>query len=52
MLHPEKTGLLLLNLGTPKSPAPSDVRPYLRQFLSDERVLDIYLGRRENVAGL
>ncbi|ANM30098.1 ferrochelatase [Acidobacteria bacterium Mor1] len=41
MLHPEKTGLLLLNLGTPESPAPSDVRPYLRQFLSDPRVLDI-----------
>ena len=46
MLHPEKTGLLLLNLGTPKSPAPGDVRPYLRQFLWDERVLDIPAWKR------
>jgi len=36
-----RTGLLLINLGTPDSPAPSDVRPYLREFLSDPRVLDI-----------
>ena len=36
-----RTGVLLLNLGTPDSPAPGDVRRYLRQFLSDPRVLDI-----------
>ena len=34
-------GLLLLNLGTPDSPQPADVRRYLREFLSDPRVLDI-----------
>jgi len=33
--------LLLINLGTPDEPTPSAVRRYLRQFLSDPRVLDI-----------
>jgi len=37
----DRVGLLLLNLGTPESPKPSDVRPYLREFLSDPRVIDI-----------
>jgi len=37
----ERTGLLLVNLGTPASPAPADVRPYLREFLMDPRVLDV-----------
>lgn len=36
-----KTGLLLINLGTPAAPTTSAVRVYLRQFLSDPRVLDI-----------
>lgn len=36
-----KTGILLVNLGTPDSPRTSDVRRYLREFLSDRRVLDI-----------
>ena len=41
-----KTGLLLCNLGTPDDPSPSAVRRYLREFLSDPRVLDIHpLGR-------
>ena len=35
------TGLLLINLGTPDAPTTSAVRRYLRQFLSDPRVLDI-----------
>ena len=35
------TGLLLINLGTPDEPTPSAVRRYLRQFLSDPRVLDM-----------
>jgi ferrochelatase len=35
------TGLLLCNLGTPDAPTPAAVRRYLRQFLSDSRVLDI-----------
>src|ERR1019366_9823985 len=36
------TGLLLCNLGTPDQPTPASVRRYLRQFLSDPRVLDIH----------
>ena len=35
-------GILLLNLGTPDSPKVSDVRRYLREFLSDPRVIDIH----------
>lgn len=35
-------GFLLLNLGTPDAPTPSAVRRYLRQFLSDPRVIDIH----------
>jgi len=34
-------GILLVNLGTPDSPKTSDVRKYLREFLSDPRVVDI-----------
>jgi ferrochelatase len=34
-------GLLLVNLGTPDEPTAPAVRRYLREFLSDERVLDI-----------
>ena len=42
-----KTGLLLLNLGTPDSPKVSDVRRYLGQFLNDPRVIDIpWLARK------
>lgn len=36
-----KTGILLINLGTPDSPGTSDVRKYLREFLMDKRVIDI-----------
>ncbi len=36
-----KTGVLLINLGTPDSPKTSDVRKYLTQFLNDSRVIDI-----------
>jgi ferrochelatase len=36
-----RTGALLLNLGTPDSPSVSDVRRFLREFLSDPRVIDI-----------
>nr|WP_320118503.1 ferrochelatase [uncultured Marinifilum sp.] len=38
---PKKTTILLLNLGTPKSPNVSDVRTYLFEFLNDKRVIDI-----------
>jgi ferrochelatase len=34
-------GVLLVNLGSPASPSVRDVRRYLREFLMDERVLDI-----------
>ena len=36
-----KTGVLLINLGTPDSPKTSDVRKYLSEFLNDPRVIDI-----------
>jgi len=35
------TGVLLVQLGTPAAPTPRAVRRYLREFLSDPRVLDI-----------
>lgn len=35
-----KTGILLANLGTPDAPTPEAVKRYLRQFLSDQRVVD------------
>ncbi|HKY70071.1 MAG TPA: ferrochelatase, partial [Gammaproteobacteria bacterium] len=38
---PKKTGVLLLNVGTPSNPTVSGVRQYLREFLSDPRVLDM-----------
>ncbi|MXY35679.1 MAG: ferrochelatase [Dehalococcoidia bacterium] len=41
MASPGTSGLLLLNLGTPRSPATRDVRDYLREFLSDPYVLDM-----------
>jgi ferrochelatase len=34
-------GVLLVNLGSPDSPAVGDVRRYLREFLMDPRVLDV-----------
>lgn len=41
-----KTGLLLVNLGTPDAPRTPEVRRYLREFLNDPRVIDINpLGR-------
>lgn len=36
-----KTGVLLVNLGSPEAPTASAVRPYLREFLGDPRVIDI-----------
>ncbi len=41
------TGILLINLGTPDSPETGDVRKYLREFLSDGRVIDIPWIRRK-----
>jgi len=36
-----KTGVLLVNLGTPDAPTPSAIRRYLAQFLADRRVVEI-----------
>ena len=33
-------GVLLVNLGSPDSPTAKDVKPYLDEFLMDERVID------------
>ncbi|HBW9804354.1 MULTISPECIES: ferrochelatase [Klebsiella] len=39
-MHQTKTGILLANLGTPDALTPGAVKRYLRQFLSDKRVVD------------
>ena len=38
---PERVGVLLVNLGTPDAPTAGAVRRYLREFLSDERIVDL-----------
>ena len=38
---PQKIGVLICNLGTPASYRTKDVRRFLRQFLSDGRVVEI-----------
>ena len=37
-----KTGVLLINLGTPEAPTRAAVKMYLREFLSDPRVIEIW----------
>ena len=43
--HPDvqygKTGVLIINLGTPDSTSWFDIRKYLKEFLSDKRVIEI-----------
>ncbi len=43
--HPDikfgKTGVLLINLGTPDSTTWFDIRKYLKEFLSDKRVIEV-----------
>ena len=43
--HPKvnygKTGVLLINLGTPDSTGWWDIRKYLKEFLSDKRVIEV-----------
>ena len=43
--HPDikfgKTGVLLINLGTPDSTSWWDIRKYLKEFLSDRRVIEV-----------
>ena len=36
-----KTGVILVNLGTPDSTSWWDVRKYLKEFLSDKRVIEV-----------
>src|SRR3954467_12052993 len=36
-----RSAVLLVNLGSPDSPSVPDVRRYLREFLGDERVIDL-----------
>lgn len=46
-------GALLVNLGSPESPDPKDVKPYLDQFLMDRFVIDVpFLLRAFLVRGL
>jgi len=42
-----KTGVLIVNLGTPDSPKPRDVYRYLIQFLTDRRVIDVPWFKRQ-----
>ncbi|QDU83734.1 Ferrochelatase [Planctomycetes bacterium Pla163] len=46
-----RPGVLLLNLGTPQAPTRAAVKPYLRQFLSDPRVLDVAAPLRAFLGG-
>jgi protoheme ferro-lyase len=36
-----KKGVLLVNLGSPDSASPKDVKKYLGEFLMDPRVIDV-----------
>ena len=40
-MQQKKIGILLSNIGTPASPCVKDVRKYLREFLSDPRVIKL-----------
>jgi ferrochelatase len=49
----KRTGVLLVQLGTPDSPKTNDVRRYLAEFLNDPRVIDLpWLGRTMLVNGI
>lgn len=49
----KKKAILLVNLGSPDSPAPKDVYRYLTEFLNDPRVIDINaIGRKILVNGI
>lgn len=39
--QPRKLGVLVTNLGTPESPTKAALKPYLKQFLSDPRVVEV-----------
>jgi ferrochelatase len=37
-----RVGILISNLGTPQAPTASALKPYLRQFLMDKRVIEVF----------
>jgi len=39
--QPDRLGVLITNLGTPDEPTPSALRRYLKEFLSDPRVVEV-----------
>ena len=39
--QPARAGVLVVNLGTPEAPTAKAVRPYLKQFLGDPRVVEV-----------
>ena len=39
--QPARVGVLITNLGTPEAPTGKALRPYLKQFLSDPRVVEV-----------
>src|SRR5690606_13259268 len=53
LLKKQMKGVLLVNLGSPESPTPKDVKPYLDEFLMDKYVIDYpYLFRVFLVRGI
>ena len=53
MKEASRKGIILMNLGSPDSTSVPDVRRYLRQFLMDERVIDMpWLSRFLLVQGI
>jgi protoporphyrin/coproporphyrin ferrochelatase len=53
MLHTDKRGIILMNLGSPDSTEVRDVRRYLNEFLMDGRVIDYpYIFRKILVSGI
>ncbi len=47
-----KTGILLVNLGTPDSSNVRDVKKYLKEFLNDPRVIDLPMLKRWPIVNL
>jgi protoporphyrin/coproporphyrin ferrochelatase len=53
MIASKKTGIILMNLGSPDSTEVKDVRKYLNEFLMDKRVIDYpWLFRKLLVGGI
>jgi ferrochelatase len=40
-MEKNKLGILLTNVGTPNAPTAAAVKTYLKQFLSDPRIIEI-----------